>query len=181
MSDSEYMTLLADLVIKMPKHPLLRKLSEGYNTLNVVYMKQAKKDLQVASEQEKVPANSELKRLYVIKSALFGKRARLSNKLVAINESPAFNQARARVIDDIEAVQREIEDVKVQIRRVEAGTIIRQQTPAGPDLMRRLLSLRAAVSRERRLVKAGKGDERLKTLEKQLSDVENQIADSKQQ
>lgn len=173
MSIQEYNEKVDRVSRLSPRHPLLPSLLKGYSKINLIYLDKALKTLPAPPPAPARPDS--LKLLYVRKSALFGRRASLSNKMCDLPDSPKNDKARARIIDEILDVQREIEEVFERIEILESGGDVVPEDVDLPadksELLKKRLSLRSAISRARK-----KNSPTLSRLEKQLSDVERAIA-----
>ena len=182
MTEHEYIEHLEALEALGYTHPLMATLRAGWSKANAMYMAHVLKTMPVEEEatnaEETAPAVG-LKVLYVRKSRLFGQRASLSNKMCDLPEDAAFDKKRAKYSDEIQAVQGEIEHVMREIADMESGEM--PENPEKPelptseaDLLRRLASLRASRSRQRRLEKSASG-KNLKKCQAELARLENLI------
>lgn len=189
MSEREYIEALEALEARKCGHALMATLRRGFSKANVMYLRHVQKSLTPDPspvERGEKAENFGVKVLYVRKSKLFGQRASLSNKMCDLPEGAEYDKKRAEYSADIQAVQRDIEDVMRQISAAERGEMPESETPDLPtneaDLLRRLASLRASRSRQRGIEKTAKGDklskcrEELTRLEKLITDVETAIS-----
>lgn len=182
MTEQEYIEHLEALEAREYAHPLMATLRTGWSKANAVYMAHVLKSLpadEPEANAEEIGASVGLKVLYVRKSRLFGKRASLSNKMCDLPEDAEFDKKRAKYSDEIQGVQKEIEQVMRQISDMESGEM--PENPAKPelptseaDLLRKLASLRASRSRQRRLEKTASGED-LKRCRSEIERLENLI------
>lgn len=157
MTEAQYIEKLGALQERAPGHPLLDELlAGGHCRLNEIYLESALKTLPVVDQvADRPPVDDvELKRWYVLKSRLFGQRARLSNRMCDLPEDAKYDADRARLSGEIQNVQDEIEDAIQRIECLEAGEPV-PPAPTGlpsdrADLLLKRNSLRSSISRARR-------------------------------
>ncbi len=158
MTEQEYIEDLAALTLLDPAHILLNRLREGFSVPNkyllIGALKKAREIAESVVIEEvviEVDCDDFLKGLYNRKSTLFCDRRKLSNTFHTCKS----DRERADVSDNIQGVQRNIEQVMRDIKIYQDKGMIEVQekypVPADP-LKRQLLiqSLRSSISRKRK-------------------------------
>lgn len=190
MTEDQYNELVFDLEAKNPNHILLPTLMNGYSRINVVYLKYALKSIPAEpTEPESQQASGEsgevlndspaLRRLDMLKSNLFVKRAKLSNKF----HDCTTDKHRAGISIQIQAVQREIEQCFEDIRYVrEHGATPDTASIIKPDdLYRKQAVLRNMISRAKRKIltfqEAGETKKKIKVWEDSLLRYQTELTD----
>lgn len=190
MTEREYIEQMEVLEARKCTHPLMPTLRLGWSKANAMYLRHVLNSMPPDETDGKAEQPFSLKVLYVRKSKLFGRRASLSNKMCDLPDDAEFDKKRAKFSDEIQAVQRDIEDVMREIASIEGGEIPgnrnNSEKPELPineaALLRRLASLRASRSRQRGIEKTAKGKKlekcrlELKRFEKLITDVETALA-----
>lgn len=178
MSEQEYIEHLERLDRGGCAHPLMCFLRQGYTAVTVAYMRRVLESV----PKEVVVGNIALKMLYVRKSRLFGERAQASNAMCDLPEDAKHDAARADWSRKIQALQGEISDVMKEIAQHERGIYIAalapDEVPADrAELIKKMLVLRASLSRARKEEKNKKpgADQKVLKYQKELSDVESRI------
>lgn len=159
MNRSDYEAGLELLRKRMPEHPFFTFLSQGYAPGRVLYMRKAVEEAVAAPVRMKVdaaPADPELRKMYIEKSTLFTRRAKLSNQFHVCTT----DAQRAKVSIRVQLVQREIEALKNRIEHYlntgKTKTMKSDKFPVPDDPYKRLKkrnSLRSNISNYKRKLK----------------------------
>lgn len=183
MTQQEYLQRLNKLAESDPNNILLDTLMEGFSTLNQIYLEAAEEG--VGSENEAEATNSiqntkaALAKLYEEKRNIRGQRAKLSNAMVALNEQSKHDKQRAKLSDQILALNAQMKTVIARIETAESGTpttIPEQAVEMNEEQhLRRLFSLRSAISRKKKQLRIEKNKEKLAQHQKSLTALEQQL------
>lgn len=209
MTEQNYQLAIERIAEMNPDHPLLPTLRRGYSLLNVRRVT----DILLKAQEEPEPApdvetdeetwedtipdvaitdnDPELRQLFIQKSNLFVKRAKLSNRL----HDCRTDKDRSGVVDAIIDAQREIEEHFQKMRRYRQTGVIESDDDQfylptdGAELIRLLNSLRVMASRKKKEIEAlyhldrkpetmkklDKSEEKLKHYELYIKHVQNEI------
>jgi len=143
--------MLEFLIEQNPNHVLLPQLQKGHSTINEVYLRHALNKIQPVKQVPPVD-DVDLQKLYQIKSSLFGKRAKLSNRF----HDCTTDAQRADLSDEIQVVQRQIERNMKAIKYYEEHGELPPQDQRFPipkdpfAIVRKRNSLRSSISRLRK-------------------------------
>lgn len=116
MDEAEYIAGLELIERKDPQHSLLPMLQQGYTGGRAIFMAKVVEELIAAeptASREEQAKDPQLQGLFRRQSALFGKRAKLSNSF----HRCTTNQQRAKVSERIQEVQDRIRSIRIQIEQ----------------------------------------------------------------
>lgn len=188
MTQEDYIAGLQWLELKQPGHPLLNTLKSGFSKLNKLYLEHA---LRSVPAIPKPKTSNEKEEVAIIllekeKKSLYGRRAKLSN---SFHECTTDAQ-RADVSDQIQLIQRQIETINQSLRHYEqTGEILSQEADSkdeplssnGVQLMKRRNSIRASVSRFKRLLEQLAAMPASEQRDDRISEIEGQLLELKKQ
>jgi DNA repair exonuclease SbcCD ATPase subunit len=153
MNREEYDAGIEFLELKDPHYALLPQLKKSFNAINVLYLRRAIEKYDIRDEVESEEASDPvMRKMYIEQSKLFGKRAKISNQF----HKCKTDKTRARISDQVQEIQREIEAVRKRIRhyrktgRVLEDDIKKEKYPIPDnayDCFKKRNSIRAMISR----------------------------------